>query len=290
MLSVSQLISHIRSLLNDHYPETETESFIRILFRHYAGMSPMELYLHADDDVPAVNELRIRAAVDDLGKYRPIQYITGETEFCGLKFRLTPDVLIPRPETEELTDRIICDYQSETALGFPKILDIGTGSGCIAVSLAAALPHAEVWATDISAPALAVAEKNAIINDVKLHAVLGDILSDDADNLFPEKYFDAIASNPPYVSQSDKAQMQPNVLNYEPHAALFPQSDDPLIFYKRIAAFGWKHLTDGGHLYFEINETYPDETAAILQNSGYENVTLQKDMSGKWRMIVAEKK
>ena len=294
MLSGRQIISHIRNKLDGYYPSMETEGFIRILFLHYANMSPAELHLRVDENVPAAVESQILSAVNELLKYRPIQYITGETEFYGLIFRLTPDVLIPRPETEELVDLIIRKYQknpnTENEVGFPKILDIGTGSGCIAVSLAFALSKAEVWATDFSAAALAVAERNAENNKVRLHNILADILSDDAGNLFPEKYFDTIVSNPPYVSQADKALMHTNVLDYEPHSALFPQGDDPLIFYKRIADFGLKHLTDKGNLFFEINESYHEETSAILNKCGYTDITPVKDINNKWRMISACKK
>ena len=294
MSSISQITSRIRNKLDSCYPTTEIAGFIRILFMHYANMSPLELHLRSDEDIPVAIEIQIFSAVDELLKYRPIQYITGETEFYGLAFHLTPDVLIPRQETEELTDLIIRKYQNNSRhgseAGFPKILDIGTGSGCIAVSLASVLSHAEVWATDFSAAALTVAEKNAESNKVQLHPVHADILSDDADKLFPEKYFDTIVSNPPYVSQADKRLMQPNVLDYEPHSALFPQGDDPLVFYKRIADFGLKHLADEGSLFFEINESFHEETAEILTLRGYIDVTTIKDINGKWRIVFARKK
>ncbi len=285
MPAVHQIISDIRSRLIDYYPITETDAFVRILFRDYFDMSPADIRLHPDKELSSSDETRLYAAVDELRKYRPIQYIMGKTEFYGRTFKLTSDVLIPRPETEELTDMIVKEYTSAS----PKILDIGTGSGCIAVSLAVNLPDAEVWATDISESALAVANENAKINGATIRFTAGDILSNDTDNLFSEKYFDVIVSNPPYVALSEKRLMQPNVTEYEPHSALFPPGDDPLIFYKRIAAFGLKRLTDGGKLFFEINEAYPEETAAVLKSFGYSDIAIQKDINDKWRMIRAQK-
>ena len=285
MPSVRQTISDFRTRLADRYPATETDVFIRILFSEYFGMSPADIHLQPDRELSAADQERISSAVDALQRYCPIQYIVGETEFYGLRFKVTPDVLIPRPETEELTDWIV----KERASTNPKILDIGAGSGCIAVSLAVNIPHAEVWAMDVSERALAIAKNNADFNEASVRFVNGDILSTDATELFPEAYFDIIVSNPPYVAPAEKPLMQANVTEYEPHLALFPPGDDPLIFYKCIAAFGQIRLKTGGNLFFEINEAYPEETATILQRFGYSDVTVRKDINGKYRMAFGRK-
>ena len=290
MLTIRQIVSDIREQLSDYYPETETDSLIRILFLHYCNLSQMEIHLRYDEEISSEKATRIQAAKDELKTYRPIQYIIGETEFYGLKFKVTPDVLIPRPETEELVDWIIHEVQTKSSSGIPlspKILDIGAGSGCIAVSLAAMIPSAEVWAMDISQQALLVTKENAGINNVRLSAVHSDILSDEADQLFSDAFFDIIVSNPPYISQSEKVLMQANVLEYEPHNALFAPGTDPSLFYRRIAKFGTKKLRNSGLIFFEINENFPVETATILEQYGYSNIISRKDINDKWRMISA---
>lgn len=289
MPAIHQIISGIRRQLSAYYPDTETESFIRILFRHYCRMSPTDIYLQGNRELTGTDSHRLDTAVNELKKYRPIQYILGETEFYGLRFKVTPDVLIPRPETEELADWVIRTCRAEAADGQPRILDIGTGCGCIAITLARHLPGAEVWAADISEAALTVAAENAEINHVPLHVVRSDILSDTADKLFPDMYFDVIASNPPYITPSEKRLMQPNVLDYEPHLALFAPDDNPLAFYERIATFGLRKLNKKGWLFFEINEAYRVETAAILEQQGYTGITARKDINGKWRMVCCRK-
>ncbi len=287
--AIHQIVTHIHRQLSGDYPLTEIDSFIRIMFQHYLHMSSLDMHLQANSEISTDQEAQIQTVVDELKKYRPIQYILGETEFFGLKLKLMPDVLIPRPETEELVDLVIrrCTLTHQKAAC--KILDIGTGSGCIAIALAANLNASEVWAMDISELALAIAKENAKMNHVSLRAVQGDILSDDVHRLFPEKYFDIIISNPPYVTSAEKQLMHPNVLAYEPHLALFTPDYQPLIFYEHIARFGWKHLSDGGRIYFEINEAYRQETMDVLAQFGYDNIMPHKDINAKWRMMEAQK-
>jgi release factor glutamine methyltransferase len=289
MYTIRQVISDIRDRLSGLYPERETDSFIRILFYRFMKKSPVEIYLHQDETVSGDMEASIRAAAERLARYEPIQYILEETEFCGLNFRLTPDVLIPRPETEELVDWIVTDYSPEGKGKDLKILDIGTGSGCIAVALACAFKDAEVRMTDISEAALTVACGNAARNKVRIRSTVADILSEDSSEHFPETYFDVIVSNPPYITQSEKRLMQANVLDYEPHQALFPPGEDSLIFYRRIATFGLRHLKENGRLFFEINENHLQETAAIMEKSGYTDITPRKDINDKWRMMSARR-
>jgi len=298
---IREIVSEIQRQLNGRYPKTEINSFVHILFKEYFNKSSVELHLSKDIDTPEEVERKILTAVSELYKYRPIQYILGKTEFYGLQFELTPDVLIPRPETEELVDWIVREYQPNTAL---SIIDIGTGSGCIAISLKANFPNANVWAVDNSEPALSVAKRNATINNVEINFLQMDVLNDDLmsavfsteernleGNYLKQDFskFDIIVSNPPYVTPAESAQMQPNVLEYEPHNALFTPNDDPLIFFKRIAAFGFKNLKVGGRLYFEINETYNEDVVNILKQHYFSDISLRKDINGKWRMVSALK-
>ena len=283
-MTIRQITAAMFLQLTGHYPETEIESYARILFKHYLKMAPAQVHLSQDSELPAGIEQQILAAIEELKKNRPIQYILGETEFYGLRFELTSDVLIPRPETEELVDWIVQEYNRNTSM---TIIDIGTGSGCIAVALATNFPNANVWAVDISEAALVIAQQNALTNRVKINFLLGDVLSDGLMEFAPAS-LDVIVSNPPYVMPSEKALMLPNVLEYEPHVALFTPTDHPLVFYERIAAFGTKCLKNGGRIFFEINETLPDKLTDILQKNHYSDVTTRKDINGKWRMISAQ--
>ena len=280
-----KIVAEIHLQLAEKYPEREIESFVRILFKHYLNMSPAELYMSSDREPAAEIGQQILAAVDELKKYRPIQYIIGKTEFYGLHLEVTPDVLIPRPETEELVDWIVCEYERDAPL---NIVDIGSGSGCIAVALKSNFLNSNVWAIDISERALNVARRNAERNKLKLNYLLADVLKDDMMG-FEYNSLDVVVSNPPYVTPSDRRLMHPNVLEYEPHVALFTPNSDSFIFFKHIAAFGIKSLKDGGNIFFEINEAYPKEVADILKQHGFSNIDTRQDLNGKWRMISARK-
>jgi len=217
-----------------------------------------------------------------LKEYKPIQYILGETEFFGLNFSVNQSVLIPRPETEELVELILKNHSGENL----KILDIGTGSGCIAISLAKNMPSAKVYAIDISEDALSVAKENATRNQVEIQFFQQDILAELPDNIFNEK-LDIIVSNPPYITPIEKYSIHDNVLKYEPHTALFVPQNNPLLFYERIADIGHSLLNKSGFLYFEINALYGKEICQMLQTKGYSNIKLYQDISGKNRMIEA---
>lgn len=222
----------------------------------------------------------------------PVQYVIGETEFCGLTFHVEPGVLIPRPETEELVQLVVNDYADSQAS--VRLLDIGTGSGCIAVSLAHLLPGAKVEAWDISDDALMIAKGNAELNEVEVVFNKVDVLSFNAPNFqgstsIEDAQFDIIVSNPPYICNKEKADMEENVLAHEPHLALFVPDDDPLLFYRTIARLGLTALSSGGSLYFEINREYGQETIAMLCELGYVKVELHKDQYGNDRMIHAIK-
>ena len=286
IMTIRRITIELHRQLTGKYPDTEIESFACILFGHYLGITPVQAHLSHDSELPAETEKQILDAIDEIKKYRPIQYILGETEFYGLQLELTSDVLIPRPETEELVDWVAHEYDRNAEW---NMMDIGTGSGCIAVALAANFPKANVWAVDVSEAALSVARKNALKNRVKVNLLLQDVLKDGLMGFEPDS-LDAIVSNPPYITPSEKEQMMPNVLEYEPHIALFTPENHPLVFYEQIATFGLKCLKNGGKLFFEINEAFSVETVDILTQCGYTDIIPRKDINGKWRMVSATRK
>jgi release factor glutamine methyltransferase len=275
-------IAYIRKELKGHYPPNETEALIRFLFSVWKHYSTTDLLKKKDDVLTTDDRLYIQKVIARLKKQEPIQYILGETEFFGLSFHVTPDVLIPRPETEELVEWIL----STTILPDPVILDVGTGSGCIAISLKKHLPGATVTACDISEKALHLARENAARNQTAIDFIQLDLLKPVASRLFSP--LDLIVSNPPYVTEKGKNRMQENVVNFEPHSALFVPDNDPLKFYRALIAFGKQHLKDGGWQFWEINESYGDECIALLREHNFINIELRKDINGKDRMVAAE--
>jgi len=266
--------------LSEFYPETEIQSFFNILIQHKLNLSRVDLALQPSLEFNNSEFDFFKKALTNLKKQIPIQYIIGETEFYGLNFNVNSNVLIPRPETEELVDWILKDCQNSPSI---KILDIGTGSGCIAISLAKNLPNAEVFALDISSEAIKTAKSNATINNVTVNFMEADILSL---TKLPHK-FDVIVSNPPYVRELEKEQMQTNVLANEPHLALFVKNDNPLLFYDKIANLAKLNLNKGGHLYFEINQYLGTETVELLKLKGFKNIQLKKDIFEVDRMTKA---
>lgn len=278
---MKRLFDHIREKLSPLYDAAESESIAFLIFEHVLGYSRLQVHLKKDETIPDAKVTEIEEILNRLVNGEPIQYILGKADFYGLTFTVNPHVLIPRQETEELVDWIIKDNKLPT----PKILDIGTGSGCIPGSLAKNIPEAEVFAFDISEEALVVANQNATDNHVGVRTQVVDILHWEAASV--DKTFDIIVSNPPYVKEEEKNLMLEHVLKHEPHLALFVSNDDPLIFYRRIAEFAQRYLSPEGKLYFEINEALGNETASLLKEKGFPNVTLRKDINGKDRMICA---
>lgn len=276
--SIKKVISEIKSELSELYPVNEIDSFIFLIFDHLLGISRTQLLLSKENEINEGTFFKIKNIISELKSYRPIQYILGETEFYDLKFKVFDNILIPRPETEELVDWIIKDH-SNTSI---KILDIGTGSGCIAVSLAKNMPNAVVYASDISELALKAAETNSKINNTSLHLLQFDILNPPSDQ---DKKFDIIVSNPPYVTEKEKSLMQQNVLDYEPELALFVPDNDPLLFYRSILDFGLQHLKPKGKIYFEINEAFGQEMISLMQKKGFSDNILLRDINGKDRMV-----
>ena len=273
--------------LSSLYEEQEIESFFYIILEKLHGLKRIDLALNPQKVMDGAHLKQWKNIVSELKKQRPVQYILGETEFYGLHFLVNENTLIPRPETEELVELIIESTNYELRNTKLKVLDIGTGSGCIAVSLAKHLPTSEVYAIDVSEKALAVAKKNAELNKVAIDFISTNIL--DVVNLSAvaglDKQFDIIVSNPPYVRNLEKDEIKPNVLEYEPHLALFVDDIDPLLFYRKIAELAIKNLSPNGKLYFEINQYLGKETIKLLEDFGFRNVELKKDIYGNDRMI-----
>ena len=277
-----QSVRHqIEKELSDFYPQGELKVLVRMLLQQVAGWSLVDMLTHNDLTLTAAQQMLIADAVERLKRYEPIQYILGAAEFDGMRLVVDARALIPRPETAELVLLL-----AETLSPDASVLDIGTGSGCIAVALARRLPQAQVSAYDVSPDALALAAENARNQGVKIDFRQVDILHEvPAD----APVFDAIVSNPPYVTDSERASMEANVLDYEPALALFVPDDDPLLFYRAIADFAVSHLTVGGQLFFEINHRFGAATAALLQSKGFDKVSVLRDTFGKARFVVARK-
>lgn len=281
--TVEQAVRTIRTALRPLYPAGEVEGFIRIIFRHLLHYEPVDILLRKDTVLPGFIPDKIDKVVEELKKSRPVQYIFNEARFHGHDFYVDGSVLIPRPETEELVDIIV----DENGLSDLSVLDAGTGSGCIAISLALALKFPEVTAVDISGKALEVARRNAAaLNARNIDFVCCDML----DMPVEVGKYDMIVSNPPYIAESEKAGMDRNVLDYEPSGALFVPDDDPLRFYKALSRFGADALKPGGRLYFEINSRFPAEIKKMLDADGYVDVELLRDMQGLWRFARAHKR
>ncbi len=265
------------------FPETEVESFFYLLTETYLKKKRIQLALEPDLEINEEQHQQYQKALRRLLQQEPIQYILGDTEFFGYPFQVNQHTLIPRPETEELVAWIIEDCKFNIQNSTFKILDIGTGSGCIPISLAKELPQAKVSSMDVSEEALKVAQINSTLNQAEVKLIQQDILQ--TESLLGK--YDVIVSNPPYVRELEKEQMHNNVLGFEPELALFVADEDPLIFYRKIAQLAKEALTENGSLYFEINEYLPEELVSLLEEIGYQNVELKKDIFGKYRMCKA---
>ncbi len=270
--------------LKEEYPETEIQSFFNLLSECFLKMKRLDVTLNLYAPISGKKLEKFKNATLRLKKYEPIQYIVGSTEFYGLPFKVTENTLIPRPETEELVQWVIDSAKADSY----SILDIGTGSGCIAISLAKSMPSSTVFAVDVSKKALTVAKINSKLNKVDVEFLELDILKwkkDSSNLVLEDSKFDIIVSNPPYVRVLEKAQMSDNVLHHEPALALYVEDDDPLIFYKEIVEFAKVHLKNEGQLYFEINQYLGTDMLQLLAESGFKNVALKKDIFGNDRMI-----
>jgi len=276
--------------LTDIYPKEEIDSFFFICTEHFYGISRLTLALQPNYILTKTEEGKLFEVLTDLKLQKPIQYSLGKTEFYGLTFAVNQHVLIPRPETEELVDKILKELPNSN--DSYTIVDIGTGSGCIAISLAKKLPNAKIYAIDVSEEALKIAKQNATTNEVNIEFVHTSILEVQSliNTLSLQEGLDVIVSNPPYVRELEKAAMQKNVLEYEPGLALFVDDTNPLVFYNVITKLAANDLKIGGKLYFEINQYLGKEMISLLEKYTFKNIKLTKDIFEADRMIQGTKK
>jgi release factor glutamine methyltransferase len=283
--------THFFDALKDIQDEQEIESFFFILTEYLHNLKRVDVALNPDFEISDAAIEKWNVILAQLQQEKPIQYITGEAWFYGLQFEVNENTLIPRPETEELVEWIIESQKSKVQSQKLEILDIGTGTGCIPISLKVNLPQANVSAIDVSEKALEVAKRNAELNKVEINFIQTNILEvEDLSKLATSNFqlptsIDIIVSNPPYVRNLEKQEIKKNVLEYEPHLALFVEDTDALLFYRKIAQLALKNLSSNGLLFFEINQYLGKETVELLENLGFKNIELKKDIYGNDRMV-----
>lgn len=281
-MNYSQIKKIFHQQLKEIYIENDIDSLFFIALEYVTSISKIEYILQKEEEISEEKLIELKFILEELTKNKPIQYITKNAYFYGLNFYVNEKVLIPRQETNELVDWVLMSVTHSKPI---KILDIGTGSGCIAITLKKNLPLSEVFAIDISNEAIQVAQKNANDNEVEINFSQKNIL--EINDL--KSNFDIIISNPPYVRELEKLEMAPNVLDNEPHLALFVPDNNPLLFYEKITEIALKNLTEDGMLFFEINQYLSEETKKMIENKGFKNVTLRKDLQENYRMILAKK-
>lgn len=286
-MKIKDLHTKFHKELDAIYGELEVQSFFYLLAEFHLNLKRIDIALQPDVEVNSQVLKHFLDAETRLKNHEPIQYIIGETEFYGLPFKVNANTLIPRPETEELVELIITNVKLESSKPI-TILDIGTGTGCIAISLAKKLSNAHVYAVDVSDDALKVAKENAILNAVNVEFIKTDILNWQSDLKFQDLKFDIIVSNPPYVRHLEKTEMKANVLQHEPHLALFVDDENPLQFYQAITEFASQKLQPNGHLYFEINQYLGDDMCQLLKQCDFKNIELLTDIFGNHRMMKAD--
>ena len=279
-MKLKEAIEQLRNGLAGVAEPQEVQAMIRIICEDIFNYDQVDVALRQESELPDFAQERITDIISRLCRHEPLQYIVGSARFHGHRFKVTPAVLIPRPETEQLIDMIV----DENPASDLRVLDMGTGSGCIAISLARALKFAQVDALDVSRDALAVARENAALLKVKVRFFESDMLSPQ-----PPARYDIIVSNPPYVCWSERESMERNVLDYEPGQALFVPDNDPLLFYKAIAAYAAQSLERGGRLYLEINQRFGNEVKRLLEGNGFDEVRIIEDSYGKTRFAAAVK-
>ena len=278
MATRREIFKELVSAAGECYPEVEARQIAEMIITSFGGITRIDLLIEPDKELEITN---LDTIFSDLRRWRPVQYIVGKAEFADMELTVREGVLIPRPETEELVD-----WVAQEARRGAKILDVCTGSGCIAIALSRKVKDSTVWAMDISREALTIARDNGAEYAPEVRFVEGDALAD-FEPYFRGVTFDAIVSNPPYIPDSDRSLMRQNVTEHEPHIALFVEDSDPLIFYRAIARTGRKLLADDGRLYFEIYELLVEEMVAMLEHEGYADVVVKEDFRGKPRMICA---
>jgi release factor glutamine methyltransferase len=279
--TLTSIKAYFKNELNSFFDATEIESMFSIVVEHYFNITKKDFILTPDKRLSESDLLKVIYCVKGLKTKKPLAYILGEWEFSGLPFKVDENTLIPRPETEELVNLIIKENEGDL-----NVLDIGTGTGCIPVALKKQNNNYQVFAVDVSKEALKIASQNALLNEVEVTFLEYDILKNRNSNF--QQQLDIIVSNPPYIPESDKADMDANVLDFEPHLALFVANHEPLLFYDAIADFAKINLKNNGRLYFEIHANYGNETLALIESKGFSNVKLIKDINGKDRIVSAQ--
>lgn len=283
-MTAGEAYKQLSLLLQAMYDRREAGNIANIVLAHITGFSGSERVLHKQDLLTQEQESFFHRSTSELLTHKPVQYVLHEAYFYGMKLYVDEAVLIPRPETEELVDWILEDLKNDNS--HVHLMDVGTGSGCIAIAIKKKLPMVTVHAIDVSGKALQIAKQNAIQQQTEIHLSEVDILNKVSWKVLPA--LDYIISNPPYIKRNEAAAMNNNVLKYEPHLALFVPDNNPLLFYEAISTFGLQHLKNKGKLFFEINEVFANEVAELLFKKGYQNIEIKKDLQGKNRMIKAE--
>ena len=281
MMKLKEAIEQLKAGLTGVAETQEVQAMIRVICEDIFNYDPVDVALRQESELPEFAQERVTELIARLRRHEPLQYIVGSARFHGHKFKVTPAVLIPRPETEQLVDLIVEENRGSDL----RVLDMGTGSGCIAISLARALKFACVDALDVSRDALAVARDNAAALKVKVRFFESDMLQPQ-----PAASYDIIVSNPPYICWSERESMERNVKDYEPGQALFVPDNDPLLFYKSIAPYAMQSLEKGGRLYLEINQRFGDEVKRLLEDCGFDEVRIIDDSYGKVRFATAVKR
>jgi release factor glutamine methyltransferase len=281
--TIENITNLFKKELKPLYPKEDIKGFIRWALGHVTGYTSIEMAMNRNKVISENQTNHLLQIIERLKTYEPIQYVLGETEFYGLKIKVNPNVLIPRPETEELVDWIIKENKNKPV----TILDIGMGSGCIAIALKKNLPSAQIIAIDIAEDALIIAKENALLNKVSIEFIKINIFDKSIRNTLPS--IDIIVSNPPYITQQEKPFMEKNVLDYEPHLALFVSNENPLLFYKEILDFASERLNKDGLIYWEINESMEGNLKTLLNQYGHHNFEFRKDLRGKERMLKLKK-
>ncbi|MFT4153436.1 peptide chain release factor N(5)-glutamine methyltransferase [Parafilimonas sp.] len=282
-MTISEAGKMITSALNSIYEQRERTNIMNMVLEKLTGLSGTDRLIYKNRTLTSTQEINLKKNVDQLLQHKPVQYVLHEAWFAGMLFYVDENVLIPRPETEELVEWVL-EKCSRSGLQTPSVLDIGAGSGCIAISIKKKLPTAKVFALDFSLHAIQIAEKNAEKNKVAVQFFQADILN--VQQALPFSELDVVVSNPPYIMKSEAAAMRPNVLQHEPHSALFVPDDDALLFYKAITGFALQHLKNpGGQLYFEMNELLGEQVASLLHSKGFSPVEIKKDLQEKNRFV-----
>ncbi|GAA0556583.1 peptide chain release factor N(5)-glutamine methyltransferase [Chitinophaga japonensis] len=284
-MNIQTAFTYITRSIASLYPPREAANIAHLVLEHITGLSKLDRIIYKEKTMELSQQAQVEQAVEGLLQYQPVQYVTGRAWFYGMELLVNPQVLIPRPETEELVEWIAADVQIGEHAAI-RILDIGTGSGCIPLALKKELPQATVWGLDVSAGALGTARNNAGRLHLDVHFEQADVLDERATEPLP--VFDIIVSNPPYIPENERSGMQRQVLQFEPSLALFVPDEDALLFYRRIAQLARHKLAPGGKLYFEINEALGKEVVALLEQQGFRQITLRQDIFGKDRMVRAE--